>query len=111
MGGDPGLVSGRMARRLMESSPFISSREIRPCWTSMSRRCRKASTAVLATDSICFASFRAFLTAITCGWRAIARRMKRATLQVAAAEALYADMGHFGRFPIQAAWFLIVMPA
>ncbi len=31
-------------------------------------------------------------------------------LAVTGGEALYADMGHFGRFPIQAAWFLIVMP-
>lgn len=27
------------------------------------------------------------------------------------AEALYADMGHFGKSPIRAAWFLIVFPA
>ena len=26
-------------------------------------------------------------------------------------EAIYADMGHFGRFPIRAAWFGIVLPA
>jgi len=26
-------------------------------------------------------------------------------------EALYADMGHFGKFPIRAAWFLVVLPA
>ncbi len=27
------------------------------------------------------------------------------------AEALYADMGHFGRWPVRAAWFAIVLPA
>ena len=27
------------------------------------------------------------------------------------AEALYADMGHFGKKPIRAAWFLIAFPA
>jgi KUP system potassium uptake protein len=32
-------------------------------------------------------------------------------LVVTGAEALYADMGHFGRKPIRAAWFTIVMPA
>ena len=32
-------------------------------------------------------------------------------LAVTGAEALYADMGHFGRKPIQAAWLLIVLPA
>jgi KUP system potassium uptake protein len=32
-------------------------------------------------------------------------------LAVTGGEALYADMGHFGRFPIRAAWFLVVMPA
>ncbi|WP_104664850.1 potassium transporter Kup [Ensifer adhaerens] len=32
-------------------------------------------------------------------------------LTVTGAEALYADLGHFGRRPIQWAWFLIVFPA
>ena len=31
-------------------------------------------------------------------------------LAVTGAEALYADMGHFGRLPIRAAWFSIVLP-
>ena len=32
-------------------------------------------------------------------------------LAVTGAEALYADMGHFGRAPIQAAWICLVLPA
>lgn len=32
-------------------------------------------------------------------------------LSVTGAEALYADMGHFGRFPIRLAWFGFVVPA
>jgi KUP system potassium uptake protein len=32
-------------------------------------------------------------------------------LAVTGAEALYADMGHFGRAPIRRAWFLVVFPA
>jgi KUP system potassium uptake protein len=32
-------------------------------------------------------------------------------LAVTGAEALYADMGHFGRLPIQAAWMVFVLPA
>ena len=32
-------------------------------------------------------------------------------LAVTGGEALYADMGHFGRMPIRAAWFLFVLPA
>jgi KUP system potassium uptake protein len=32
-------------------------------------------------------------------------------LAVTGAEALYADMGHFGRGPIRAAWFALVLPA
>ncbi len=32
-------------------------------------------------------------------------------LAVTGAEALYADMGHFGRPPIQRAWFFLVLPA
>ena len=32
-------------------------------------------------------------------------------LAVTGAEALYADMGHFGRFPIRLTWVLLVLPA
>jgi KUP system potassium uptake protein len=32
-------------------------------------------------------------------------------LVVTGGEALYADMGHFGRFPIRLAWFTLVLPA
>ncbi|MEI7464595.1 MAG: potassium transporter Kup [Burkholderiales bacterium] len=32
-------------------------------------------------------------------------------LTVTGAEALYADMGHFGKLPIQVAWFVLVFPA
>ncbi|MDQ0465530.1 KUP system potassium uptake protein [Caulobacter ginsengisoli] len=32
-------------------------------------------------------------------------------LTVTGAEALFADMGHFGRWPIQAAWLFLVLPA
>src|SRR5690348_1410341 len=32
-------------------------------------------------------------------------------LAVTGAEALYADLGHFGRRPIQAAWFALVLPS
>ena len=32
-------------------------------------------------------------------------------LAVTGAEALYADMGHFGRGPIQVAWIVLVFPA
>jgi len=32
-------------------------------------------------------------------------------LALTGAEAIYADMGHFGRRPIQRAWFVLVMPA
>jgi KUP system potassium uptake protein len=34
-----------------------------------------------------------------------------AFLTVTGAEAMYADMGHFGRLPIQLGWFCVVMPA
>ena len=32
-------------------------------------------------------------------------------LCVTGAEALYADMGHFGKRPIRVAWFAVAMPA
>jgi KUP system potassium uptake protein len=34
-----------------------------------------------------------------------------AFLAVTGGEAMYADMGHFGRFPIRAAWFGVALPA
>jgi KUP system potassium uptake protein len=34
-----------------------------------------------------------------------------AFLAVTGAEAMYADMGHFGRLPIQLGWFAVVLPA
>lgn len=37
--------------------------------------------------------------------------MGAVVLSVTGAEALYADMGHFGRRPIQLAWFSFVLPA
>ena len=32
-------------------------------------------------------------------------------LAVTGAEALYADMGHFGRYPVTLAWYILVLPA
>jgi KUP system potassium uptake protein len=37
--------------------------------------------------------------------------MGAVVLAVTGSEALYADMGHFGRKPVQAAWFSLVLPA
>ena len=37
--------------------------------------------------------------------------MGGAVLAITGAEALYADMGHFGRKPIRRAWFVLVFPA
>lgn len=44
------------------------------------------------------------------GWIAI-HVLGSVFLVVTGGEALYADMGHFGRAPIQRAWFLIVFPS
>ena len=41
----------------------------------------------------------------------VARRPRRGCLSVTGAEALYADLGHFGRGPIRAAWLGFVFPA
>jgi KUP system potassium uptake protein len=37
--------------------------------------------------------------------------MGAVVLSITGAEALYADMGHFGRAPIRRAWFVVVFPA
>jgi KUP system potassium uptake protein len=34
-----------------------------------------------------------------------------AFLAVTGAEAMYADMGHFGRLPVRLGWFVVVLPA
>jgi KUP system potassium uptake protein len=44
------------------------------------------------------------------GWRGFVV-LGSVFLVVTGGEALYADMGHFGRRPIRLAWFLIVLPA
>ena len=44
------------------------------------------------------------------GWKAFLA-LGSVVLAVTGAEALYADMGHFGRLPIRVAWFTIVLPA
>jgi KUP system potassium uptake protein len=44
------------------------------------------------------------------GWAAV-RILGSVFLVVTGAEALYADLGHFGRRPIQYAWFALVFPA
>jgi len=47
---------------------------------------------------------------LTDGWRAFLA-MGSVVLAVTGAEALYADMGHFGRKPIGVSWLAFVMPA
>lgn len=44
------------------------------------------------------------------GWRGILT-LGAVVLAVTGGEALYADMGHFGRNPIRKAWFFVAMPA
>lgn len=44
------------------------------------------------------------------GWHAFLA-LGAVVLALTGAEALYADMGHFGKWPIRAAWFSLVLPA
>lgn len=44
------------------------------------------------------------------GWHAFVA-LGAVVLAVTGAEALYADMGHFGKRPIQAVWFALILPA
>jgi len=44
------------------------------------------------------------------GWTAFLA-LGSVVLVVTGSEALYADMGHFGRLPIRSAWFFLVLPA
>jgi len=54
-----------------------------------------------------FYAFEFFLHQGVIAWLALGA----VVLAVTGGEALYADMGHFGRFPISRAWLLFVMPA
>src|SRR5262249_1555436 len=54
------------------------------------------------------------MPAITYLWRGgplVFAVVGAAFLAVTGGEAMYADMGHFGRFPIRAAWFGVALPA
>ncbi|HEY6917267.1 MAG TPA: KUP/HAK/KT family potassium transporter, partial [Allosphingosinicella sp.] len=54
--------------------------------------------------------FNALQFFMTDGWRAFLA-LGSVVLAVTGAEALYADMGHFGRKPIGVSWLFFVMPA
>ena len=58
--------------------------------------------ALLPTSAISFVINHGFLALVVIG---------SVFLAVTGAEALYADMGHFGRRPIQLAWLVLVFPA
>jgi KUP system potassium uptake protein len=58
--------------------------------------------AVLPTYAFEFALRHGFIAFVALG---------SVTLAVTGAEALYADMGHFGSKPIRAAWLVVVLPA
>ena len=45
------------------------------------------------------------------GWHDRLSGARAVVLAVTGAEALYTDMGHFGRLPIRLAWYLLVLPA
>ena len=57
---------------------------------------------LLPTYAIAFAISRPFIAFVAMG---------AVVLVITGAEALYADMGHFGRSPIRRAWFFLVFPA
>src|SRR5207247_6773645 len=62
------------------------------------------SLATLFPYTTLFRSFAAH------GWRAFLT-LGAVFLALTGAEALYADLGHFGRAPIRIAWFALVLPA
>ena len=74
---------------------LIGRRRDRPAPGRASRRCRPAT----APNSCSTHGGVAFIA------------LGSVVLAVTGAEALYADMGHFGRAPIRRAWFLLVFPA
>ena len=58
-------------------------------------------SAVLPTHAVAFALERPWVAFVAMG---------AVVLSITGAEALYADMGHFGRSPIRRAWFGLVLP-
>jgi len=59
-------------------------------------------TSLSPTSAIAFCTAHPLLAFVAMG---------AVVLAITGAEALYADMGHFGRKPISRAWFLVVFPA
>jgi KUP system potassium uptake protein len=57
-----------------------------------------------------FSPHHGFLFLLNNGWIALFT-LGAVVLVVTGAESLYADLGHFGRRPIQDAWFWLVLPA
>ena len=55
--------------------------------------------------------FRALEYMLQAGWGVSFAILGAAFLAVTGGEAMYADMGHFGRGPIRLAWFAVVLPA
>jgi KUP system potassium uptake protein len=72
-------------------SAWSRSRTTRGSWRRSIRPTRSPSSPTIR--SLAFLALGAVVLAVTGG------------------EALYTDMGHFGRFPIRLAWFGFVMPA
>ena len=81
-------------------------RLVRRCWPC--RACRTSSQhpavllALSPTYAVAFVADHPFTAFIAMG---------AVVLVITGAEALYADMGHFGRRPIRVAWFALVFPA
>ena len=61
----------------------------------------KVLLAILPTYAVGFLAHHGFVSFLVLG---------SVFLTVTGAEALYADMGHFGRWPIQAAWLFLALP-
>ena len=74
-----------------------------PCWACRtSSRTRACCAGCRRPTSVSFVADHPFTAFIAMG---------AVVLAITGAEALYADMGHFGRRPIRVAWFALVFPA
>ena len=95
-----GTHRGRAAVRSDHGDLVRGAGGARACRTSSrTRRCCAGLSPTYAVSFVADHPFTAFIA------------MGAVVLVITGAEALYADMGHFGRRPIRVSWFAVVFPA
>ena len=107
--GHPGRAVRAAAPRYWRDRAFCSGRS---CWCGSSRSACSASRSIAEGAARPVRAQPALRLSRSWSTRRVAfLACGSVFLAVTGAEALYADMGHFGRSPIRLAWYRVVFPA